>query len=265
MIHELLTSIGLSDKEATVYVALLRYGTQRISFIASKASLNRGTTYVILHALLAKGLVVKSTKKKVQCFTALEPKHLLHYLDHKKETLLSQREKLSEALGQLLAITNPNTARPTIEFFDGPEGARAALEDTLTASDRILRAFLSIGDIAETIGERYFDTYTTRRIKAGYALHALRTLEKDKKAMERNIYARRYVTSKKDKREVRYVGDELAFPISLYMYDNKLAIISSREENFALIIESKELAEMQKKLFSLLWHAATPLPKGKGR
>jgi hypothetical protein len=37
------------------------------------------------------------------------------------------------------------------------------------------------------------------------------------------------------------------------MFDDMLAVISSKNEGFSLLIQSQELAGMQKKIFDLLW------------
>ena len=253
MIQELLKEIGLSDKEATMYVTLLRYGTQPISILAKRANFNRGTSYVILHSLLSKGLTTQSTKAKIQYFSPLQPSRLIQYLEHRERELQSQKDKVHSMMSQLIAITNPLSSTPKIQFFDGPEGARLVMEDTLNSHEKTLCSFLSIADVIDFVGLEFFSAYTTQRVRSGYTLNAIRTLEKDRKAFATDARAERYVTSKKEKREVRHASEDLAFPITMYMYDHKLAIISSKEENFALLIESKELAEMQKKLFSLLW------------
>lgn len=253
MIQQLLTDIGLSDKEADMYMILLRYGMQSTSFLAKKGNFNRGTAYVILHSLLEKGLVMQTTKDKIQYFSPVSPELLVKYVEHKEQELHFHKEKIQSMMGQFLAIQNPMTTKPKIEFFDGIEGARIVLEDTFTSNDKTLRAFLSIDDISAFTGPEYFDNYTTQRINKGYTLHVIRTHIKDKEALANNKYASRYVTSKKEKREVRYVSETLDFPISMYMYDNKLAIISSKEENFALLVKSRELSSMQKKIFDLLW------------
>lgn len=252
-IQQELTEIGLTEKEAAAYLTLLQFGTRATSYVAHKAGLNRGTAYVALHSLLSKGLVAKTSKRNVQYFTALEPKHLLDFLQRREREIRRHRERVRAFMGQLLMLSGPLTTKPRIEFFEGVEAARTALENTLTAEEKTLRAFLSISDIGEFLGPDFFDEYTTRRARAGYELHAIRTLEKDKQAMSRSRYARRLVSSKKEKRIVRYVSEELAFPITMYMYDDKVTIISSKEEEFALIIQSRELSEMQKKLFLLIW------------
>jgi HTH-type transcriptional regulator, sugar sensing transcriptional regulator len=231
----------------------LKYGTRPTSFLAERTNLNRGTAYVTLHSLLAKGLVSKSTRRKVQYFTALDPQHLVSFVERSAEELSTTRKRLLLAMPELLQQMNPIASKPKIQFFEGRDGARTVFDDTIKAEEKTLRAFLSLADVADYIGPEYLERYTNRRIKSGYQLQALRTLEKDKLAMDSNVHARRYVTNKAQLREVRYLSEDLAFPLSMYLYDQRIAIISSPEENFAMLIESREFCEMQKKLFMLLW------------
>ncbi|HQH26679.1 MAG TPA: helix-turn-helix domain-containing protein [Oligoflexia bacterium] len=253
---ELLLRAGLSEKESAVYLAMLKYGSRPTSFIAEKTELNRGTAYVTLHALLAKGLVSKSIRRKVQYFSPLDPEQLVYYVEHQRSELAQTSRRLTDTLSELRQQMNPLASKPKIQFFEGRDGARAVFDCTLQAKEKTLRAFLSLGDIADLIGPEYLEDYTNRRIKRGYTLLVLRTMEKDKLAMTSNTYARKYITSKVQHRQVRYLSADLAFPLSMYLFDNKTAIVSSREENYGMIIESGELCEMQKKLFLLLWEQA---------
>ncbi len=257
-IHQLLKNIGLSEKESQMYVTLLRNGTQTTSFLARAAKFNRGTAYVILHSLLQQGLCIETIKSKIQYFTALHPKQLLAYLDHQSQQLKDKREQVDRMLGQLVAITNPLSSVPKIQFFDGAEGARYVLERTLEAKEKLLRAYLSIGDIADFVGASFFNEYTTRRIDLGFTLNTIRTSEKDIEAELHDDSAKRYITSRTENREVRYVPDRAAFPVSMYFFDDTVVILSSAQENFALLIESHDLASMQKRLFDVLWNT---LPK----
>lgn len=253
MIDELLTGIGLSSKESRMYVTLLRHGTQPTSILAKRAGFNRGTAYVILHALLERGLVTKMTKSKVQYFGPLSPHQLVAYLDHQEQELRDRKAKVQASMGQLLAISNPLAAQPKIQFFEGAQGARTVLESTLESPEKLLRAYLSIADISAFAGVEFFRDYTAMRIKKGFKLLAIRTQEKDRKARTFDKYAKKYVTSRAQRREVRHVSDALAFPMTIYIYGDRIGIISSKEESFAVIIESKELADMQRRLFDLLW------------
>ncbi|KKS83497.1 MAG: hypothetical protein UV57_C0012G0001, partial [Parcubacteria group bacterium GW2011_GWD2_43_10] len=46
------------------------------------------------------------------------------------------------------------------------------------------------------------------------------------------------------------------FEIFIQIYANKVAVIASKKEDYAFIIESKELAELMKQIFLWLWHTS---------
>src|SRR4051812_25054594 len=83
MNDELIASIedlGLSQKEARVYLANLMLGPATVQKIADQSGIKRVTTYVILESLNNLGLVSQSTKGKKTYFVAEEPSHLRRLL-----------------------------------------------------------------------------------------------------------------------------------------------------------------------------------------
>jgi len=256
MLEDLLKNIGLSNKEAKMYLTCLKHGSQPTSSLGRQAGFNRGTAYAILHALFQKGLVSKVTRQKIQYFSAVQPAQLLEYVDHQTDDLKRNRNSLESALSQFEALVHPLSTKPTFEFFDGQEGARLALEQTLQSKNQTLRSFMSISDMVEFIGYEHFEDYTNRRINNDYKLKVLRTREHDKEAFQKHPQTYHWVTSDQENRELRYVDEDLAFPMTMYIFDEKVLVISSKEENFALLITSKEYSNMQKKLFDLLWKTA---------
>lgn len=255
MIRELLKDIGLSENEVTLYLTLLRYGQRPITFLSQKANLNRGLGYVLLHALLEKGLVTKVTKSRVQYFSPLDPKHLLNFLERKKSNIEDQQERVQAALGQLAEITKPLTAKPKIRFYEGADGARSILDGIRQAEGRTLRAYLSASDCANFVGAEYFRSFMKRLGDEGFTLHLIRTREMDRAQNTPvvPVAIKRGSGDGTHNHVVRYAREDLAFPMTVFIYDNKIALLSSRQENFALLIESPEYSEMQKKLFDLQW------------
>ncbi len=246
-IEDLLEEIGLSDSEAKLYIALLRHGQQTITFLSKKAEINRGLGYTLLHDLMEKGLVTKMTKGKVYYFAPLDPKQLVEYLEKQKKDISSKQERVQAMLGQLESITNPLTAKPKIRFYDGARGAKTVLDTILTADRKKLQAFLSLEDMTEFVGADQFAAFITKLTKNGFGLEAVCTTTKQTEPIEG------MQTDTQQKRQIRFASYDLAFPMTMFIFDDKIAIISSSEENFALVIESQEYADMQQKLFTMVW------------
>jgi len=93
MLKNLLLELNFSEKEAQVYLALLELGGGKAHDIAKKTGLNRTTIYDIIEVLMQKGLISKYKKGASAHFNALEPRHLLTYLDREKEEQAKSIEK----------------------------------------------------------------------------------------------------------------------------------------------------------------------------
>jgi sugar-specific transcriptional regulator TrmB len=245
MLPTLLQKFGLSEKEAGLYLILLRYGSQPTSAIAKRALMNRGTAFLTLKELVRKGLATKSLKGDVQYHAPVSPRYLNSLLERKKEAVSDLEKELKEALPLLTTLQSPSSPHPKISFFEGREGIRALPEDTLSTSDKKLCGILSMADLYEVFGEEYFEQYVERRIKNGLSLRVMRNKIKDIKE--------RWPSSKKDNRELRYLPSNMVFPATMYIYDGKVSFISSEKEDFGVLIESREIYQIQKHLFEALW------------
>lgn len=135
----------------------------------------------------------------------------------------------------------------------GPrDGIRTVLDGTLACRSKELLGILSMGDLFNVPGRAAMEDLVRRRIAGGVRLKVLRSRERDVGDI--------WPTRAADLRELRYVPPGIVFTMTMYVYDDKVAIISSRRENFGMTIESQELAETQRNLFMVLWHASTPHP-----
>ncbi|HEY1074762.1 MAG TPA: helix-turn-helix domain-containing protein [Patescibacteria group bacterium] len=122
---EMLVKLGLSEKEAKVYLATLELGTDTAQNIALKADVNRATTYVTLEKLMNQGLVTTSEEGKKTVFTASDPHELTHYLEEQKREIESKKQYLDGAISQLMAVYNAKSGKPTVRFYQGGEGIAA--------------------------------------------------------------------------------------------------------------------------------------------
>lgn len=247
MLKNLLSTLGFSEKESQVYLALLEVGSGKAQEIARKTGLNRTTVYDVFEVLMQKGLVSKYKKGSATFFNALEPKHLLTYLDREKEEqakqIEKQKQKVSELLPQLISLQNIFTSKPKVQFFEGEKGMREAYEDTLTSKEIIL-AYANVQTMHEGL-PNFFPQYYKRRTEKGIFIKAI--LPRNELSVERST------RNQAEMRDTRFLPNEdMEFSPEINIYHNKI-LIASWKEKMAIIIESKELADLQKLTFNLLW------------
>ena len=128
MNEEILGSIedlGLSEKEARVYVANLMLGPSTVQKISDQADIKRVTTYVILESLSNLGLVSQSNQGKKTLFTAEDPITLRRLLDRKEQQVQDQKMSLESILPELAALKNLPIDSPSVKFYDTAEGIRS--------------------------------------------------------------------------------------------------------------------------------------------
>ncbi|MBL4694768.1 hypothetical protein JKY72_05365 [Candidatus Gracilibacteria bacterium] len=242
---KILTNIGLSEKEARVYLSCIEKGTAPVSEVAKGAAINRVTCYDILEKLKKKGLVSYFTKQKIKYFTATSP-----------ETLVDEYEKRSNdlraSLPQFKRLTG-ETNHPRIRYFEGIEGIKAIYADTLTSKSDILN-FSNSHEIRHMWPE-YDKEYVEKRAKKKIYLRGISPKDAEGEIVkaENKIYFR----------EIRLIDrDQFDFSNEINIYDDKVAIISFKDELIGMIIESPEIANSQRAIFNMCWQLTDLLGKG---
>ena len=64
---------------------------------------------------------------------------------------------------------------------------------------------------------------------------------------------------KKYKRESRIAPKKIEGSMGYWVYGNKVAFISSKKESFGFIVESRELTQLKKAEFEILWKNSKPI------
>lgn len=246
MIQTLLEQLNFSRKESLVYLALLEIGPAKAAAIAKKTRLNRTTVYDLFDMLSQKGLVSKYKKGGSTFFNALDPKQLLSYLDREKEEKIKETERkkqqVAQLLPQLISLQNIYSAKPKMQFFEGEKGMREAYEDTLNSKEIIL-AYANVQTMHEAL-PNFFPEYYKRRAQKKIFIRGI--LPKNKLSIERARH------NQEEMRDTRFLPEGMSFSPEVNIYNNKI-LVASWKEKMAIIIESKELADLMRLVYSLLW------------
>lgn len=244
-----LIELGFTAKEARVYLALLELGPSTATEIARKAKINRTTSYDILESLSGDGLVYSTGEAKVQKYAAEDPKKVINYLKNKIRKAQDRLNSAQSLLPQLLSIYSTKE-KPKVKFYEGAPGMKEAFEDTLSAKGEIL-AYAVGEDMFNALSEKYFKDYFKRRTLKNISVRVIAPDTPESRAVTVN-----------DEKELRtsllVPNDQFYFSIEMNIYNNKI-MIASWKEKFALIIESEEIANAQKKIFELAWQGAGQL------
>lgn len=242
-----LIALGLRANEAKVYLATLKMGQATVGQIADTIDVQRTFIYDILEELHDKGLISQVEVGKVRHFSALS-------VEKFKKRQEEKLAKFSSILPELKALEKSVGDRPRVQFFEGIEGIKLALEDTLNQPvGSKIRAYATGEGVYEQMPE-FLDKYFKERVKKRISMHCL---------APDNPVNREHVKHDKDVLRETILLPENKFPFTneIDIYGNKVAIMSLQGEILAVIIESESIAKTQRAIFELAWLGAEKLTK----
>lgn len=239
---ETLLRLGLSEKEAKVYLAALELGSAPASKIAQKSGLNRPTTYVILEKLSNQGLVTSYDKGKVQFFTAEDPEQLARLIREQERDLELRANELKDKLPELKALFGGGE-RPKVYLYDSTSGASNYFYSRLKQGDDIY-GFTNYDEIKRIGAE---DEDPQERLRKNVTTHLVYT------SLNGPV---KDATSKTQLREAKFVEKkDFSFESSITVAPKRGVIFMlSPKTNTSLVIDNPQLAESLKAIFDLIWN-----------
>jgi len=234
-------TVGLSGKEADIYLSLLELGEGTVIDIAKCADLKRTTVYNSIPSLLEQGLINKTVRAK-HTFYFIEDVRVLEHL------LVDKHSLLSKIIPQLQDLQTITSLKPKITFFEGAGGFKEMIFDLFKeckAGDEVL-SFIGSEKFYETLPTGFADEYWKKRVGAKISTRVLSPRFADSEDM-----ARRAV---EHLRKIKLIDDsEFSFQAGIEIYGNKISIASYKENFMGVIIESREISHMMRGIFNLMW------------
>jgi sugar-specific transcriptional regulator TrmB len=233
--------MGLSEKEAKVYLATLELGPSPASEIALRAKMNRVSAYDILERLIAKGFISTFLQNKVRTFASTDP-------DLLRDLYRQRYDQFKSVLPDLRRL-HGKTPHPRVRYYEGIEGVKRVYADTLTAKSEIL-------NYADSKSIRHFwptydEEYVKERVKHKIYLRGIAPDDE----LGREVAAQ----NKENFREIRLVpANKFSFSNEINIYDDHVSIISfGKDALLGMIIESPEIADTQRAIFKMAWEFAS--------
>jgi sugar-specific transcriptional regulator TrmB len=241
-----LEKIGLKEKEAKVYLALLKEGTSLANNLAKKVAILRSSIYDYLDVLLDKGFISYTIRSGKKYFQAVNPEKILENFKERKE---QEESSLKTLVPQLAMLKNIEQKKVNVEVYEGREGIKSAFMAILRARPSEMLSHGSSG-VSYKLLPFFMEHWHKQRIKQKMPLRVI--YNDDVQARDRIKYGPPLKLA-----EYKFIGrNELSYAGTIIYNDNVLIAIFDPETPLAILIESKSITRLYKQEFEILWKKA---------
>jgi sugar-specific transcriptional regulator TrmB len=237
-----LLQLGLTEREISIYKALIELGPSSIRDLADKSGFNRGSAYETLKTLVNKGIVNYLPKGKRRVFQAENPDKLLDMAEEKRQNLESALLEIKNDIIPSLSQLTPEFSSSNVRFYEGDDGVESVLRDILSSVEKQEHKnyrVISTQALRDHI-YRPFPNFTKLRIQKGISVKVLAIGEGGDEA---ELAERKWLKGEGD---ASYIA----------IYPPKVAMISLASKNYpvVVVIDSAAISGTQKMMFDTLWN-----------
>lgn len=246
-IESALEQYGLTRREATTYISILKIGIAKASEIAQKAHQAREASYYTLKGLQEKGLVSEVIKSGVKHYSAIPPKRILAMIE---EETREKTEIMASVIPELEALQKVALTRPAIEVYDGVEGFKTIVSKLVDKENQNISAY-----------------FPERPLHFLPAFH----LQFRRRRREKNIHIRvitektRFMLNfqKNDVDELRHTrfNDDIIKRIRsafFILHDAIIIINANDKEQLGVYIQEANTAQLHQRIFEKIWTESKP-------
>jgi HTH-type transcriptional regulator, sugar sensing transcriptional regulator len=239
---EELRILGLSQTEASLYLALLRIGASDVQKLVEETGFYKANTYDALERLCEKGIISKIIEKNRRVYQLEKPQSIIEYIQ-KKKSELDVQENLAKQLAKDVEFSKKHTlSEETATVFKGLSGVKQIYAEII---DRKLD-YLVFGapkQSEDLIGEYYWKNLHAKqkefRIKAKMIFH--KSLRHWKNNVPGALIA------------LRFLEEEFEPLTETTIYGNKVAFVVWTEKPVVTIINNEHVANSYRQFFNALW------------
>ncbi len=238
---DFLEKIGFSEKEASIYLYLLKVDSGNVADIAKHTDINRTTVYPVLQQLIQKEFVEEIKEDSKVFYKARTPERIESYLQEQKIKIEEQTNQAKDIIPQLKGVMRQEGQKPIIEYHEGREAIVYAAKTYNISEDGDEEMYLIYPrDILE-------DLFTEKERKVARELR-----------INKNIRSRSFYTYNKGEYSPDNTGDRIRidskeYPVKadISVHGDGVQIHILGDKLGSIYIKSKDVADTLKTLFKL--------------
>lgn len=237
---EALQNLGLTDKEARVYQALLQLGETSAYAISNKSGLKKPTTYVVLEDLRHKGFVQKIPRAKKMRFKAKPPEEMFALAEEKMD--IARR-----AMPKLQALQREEQKKVNVMYFEGVNGIKQMLEYRAREMEgkEMVGFYATDPDDKSELVKYFRSEWNEKMLKLGITMRGIVPEHPSLKSYRK--------TDKKYGREMKIV------PCETYSSDTAIDVVGDvvRIQDYknlqGVVLENADVAKTVREIFEMVW------------
>lgn len=234
-----LADVGMSEREAQMYLALLERGPSTIQEIARFAKLKRAGLYTVMDHLLELGFIQKRIIRGHAVLVASSIASVKSWVEKRNKEFL-------RALPSLESVSREQSKLPHIEFFSGGDGFRLIWKRMFDAKTKEYSIITDAEHMLGFVSENY--------ITGPIIQEKLNRGIRSRQILVRTEYAKKIIAKDaQENRITRLLPRHHAVPMTTIIYGTTVALISPLRENLIVLVESSSFAQSQQSLFNALW------------
>ncbi len=250
-LEEPLIQLGLTQKEAKIYLALLELGQGSVQDIAQKSQLKRPTVYVILTQLQQKGFAVEERHGRGSRYSAVNPEIF-------RRQVQEQATQVNRALPFLQTLYKKDQGKPQVQVYEGIEGIKQVYYDQVWPSKTEILFFSSIKNTYAKI-PGLLEYWTEVGLKHPSFQKQMREfinpdpidIAYAQKAQEQNPQLQVRIIPKNFQHE--FIGTDNA------IFEDKIMMVSFEQKLFTTVIQSQPISNTLRTLYELAWQSGTSI------
>lgn len=237
-----LTELGLTETEATLYQTLLQENQGTASALAKKAGINRRLAYDKMQNLIDQGLASYIDKENKRVYKPTDPSRLKDIIEDQRKELDDLETQIDEQMDDLQSQYTENRDERDVMVMEGKQGIKQLFNEEIRAEETIYVIGSPIE--SEEVLEHFLPSWTKQRAEKGIELEGVFEHEMRGKVGQRAPV------------EDRYLPDGQKSKVSISMFGDTVGIIFWIDDPLVIMIEDQDAAESFMSYFDLIWDAA---------
>lgn len=253
MLDTILKQLDLPVHARKVFASLVEKGPSTARLIAERLSMPRPSVYDNLKALMMQGLVTERDEDGKKLFSVDDMHTIPNLLQSKIDSLQTEKESFSKILPSLLKKTT--FTEPKIRFYSGQEGLRQVMNHIMWHRNIATTIMWPMDEIIRVLGADYLKDLNKKRLKRNISIRGIYP-HNTKPDFRKHPFLG---VGPGHLRDIRLAPKDMVWEMGYWMYEDKVAFISSQKESFGFIIHSRDFANLMKTQFEIIWKLSKPV------